>query len=265
MATETRKRLMKIAEEQVELLKQREGVLGITLYGSLAGGDITQFSDVDMIVVIQGEEPEYLTEHRVVDGLEVDIKPLNIDRIRSLPDRMQESVEDIGTDIRDISRTPQLFTPLASSLMATKWYRWFYIAAILLAILIGIMIRLLARRNANLMLVRNRQANRSARARLKKADRFRKADDQDGFYEEVGKAIWGYLADKLNIETSDLSREVLLESLEQRGISDDLRKEFLRILDDSEFSRFAPTSEKSDVNQLFSDAAALIRNLENSL
>lgn len=182
-----------------------------------------------------------------------------------IPGVMHESVEDIGTDIRDISRTPQLFTPLASSLMATKWYRWLYLAAILLTILIGILIRLVARRNADLTLVRNRQANRSARARLKKADRFRKAGDQDGFYEEVGKAIWGYLADKLNIETSDLSREVILEELGEHGISEELRTEFLRILDDSEFSRFAPTSEKSDVNQLFSDAVALIRNLENSL
>jgi len=127
------------------------------------------------------------------------------------------------------------------------------------------MIRLVAQRNADLTLVRNRQANRSARARLKKADRFRKGGDQDGFYEEVGKAIWGYLADKLNIETSDLSREVILEELRLRGISEEMRTEFLRILDDSEFSRFAPTSEKSDVNQLFSDAVALIRNLENSL
>jgi len=182
-----------------------------------------------------------------------------------IPGVMQESVEDIGTDIRDISRTPQLFTPLAGSLMATKLYRWLYLAAILLAILIGILIRLVARRNADLTLVRNRQANRSARARLKKADRFRKAGDQDGFYEEVGKAIWGYLADKLNIETSDLSREVILEELGQHGITEELRTEFLRILDDSEFSRFAPTSEKSNVNQLFSDAVALIRNLENSL
>ncbi len=182
-----------------------------------------------------------------------------------VPGVMQETVENIGTDIRDITRATQLYTPLASSLMALKWYAWFYPLAILLALLVGLTIRILARRNADLSLVRNRQANSSARARLKKADRFRKAGDQDRFYEEVGKAIWGYLADKLNIETSSLSRDVILEHMKLRQISDEMRTEFLRILDDSEFSRFAPTSEKSDVDQLFGESVALIRNLENSL
>lgn len=182
-----------------------------------------------------------------------------------VPGVMQESVRDIGTDIRDISRAPQLFTPLSNSLMATRWYRWVYLLAVVAGLLISLMIRKLARRNANLTLVRNRHANRSARARLKRADRFRRAGEPDKFYEEVGKAIWGYMADKLNIETSSLSREVILEDMIKRGISEEMRIEFLRILDDSEFSRFAPSSEKSDVNQLFSDSVALIRNLENSL
>ncbi|MEN8228534.1 MAG: BatD family protein [Bacteroidota bacterium] len=182
-----------------------------------------------------------------------------------IPGVMQESVKDIGTDIRDISRDPQFFTPLASSLMATKWYRLFYLLAVLTGLLISIMIRMVARRNADLTLVRNRHANRSARARLKSADRFRRADEPDRFYEEVGKAIWGYMADKLNIETSSLSREVILEAMITRGISEEIRIEFLRILDESEFSRFAPSSEKTDINQLFSDSVALIRNLENNL
>ncbi len=181
------------------------------------------------------------------------------------PELMQESVVDIGTDIRDISRVPQIFTPMASSIMANRWYPWTYLVAIFLGIFISIMIRVVARRNANLKLVRNRQANKSVRARLKKADRFRKADERDKFYEEIGKAIWGYLADKLNIETSGLSRDVILKQLKRRGISKELRTEFLRILDDSEFSRFAPTSEKTDVTQLYCEAVDLIRNLENSL
>lgn len=182
-----------------------------------------------------------------------------------VPGVMQESVENIGTDIRDITRAPQVFTPLARSMMANAWYRWFYGIAVLICILTGLLIRLVARRNADLTLVRNRQANRSARFRLKKADRYRKAGDHDRFYEEVGKAIWGYLSDKLNIETSSLSRDVILKHMEDRGVTGELRTEFLRILDDSEFSRFAPSSEKTNMDQLFNDAVAIIRNLESSL
>ena len=182
-----------------------------------------------------------------------------------VPGVMQENVADLGTDIRDISRTSQPFTPLAYSLLAARWYRWTYPMIFLLGIIILILFRLVARRNADLTLVRNRQANKMARARLKMADRLRKSEEAGKFYEEIGKAIWGYLSDKLNIETSKLSREVVVEQLQRQDISETLKVELLRILDDSEFSRFAPSSEKSDVNQLYGDSASLIRNLENSL
>jgi len=182
-----------------------------------------------------------------------------------VPGIMQETVEDIGTDIRDIIRTPTLFKPLASTLLGQGWFKLMFPLALLIFILVIIFIRILARRNADLKLVRNRKANKSARVRLKKADRFRRSGNHDGFYDEVGKAIWGYLADKLDIETSALSREVILKELEGRGVEEETREEFLRILDESEFSRFAPSSDKSDVNRLYRDAGSLIRNLENNL
>jgi hypothetical protein len=182
-----------------------------------------------------------------------------------VPGVMAESVKDLGTDIRDISRIPPVFSVVSSSLLGSRWYRWFYLVAILLTLLLIIMMRVVARRNADLTLVRNRKAGRAARSRLKHADRFRKEGDADRFYEEIGKAVWGYLSHKLNIETSALSRELVLEQMESRAVPGEQRDELLRILEGSEFSRFAPTSERSDMNQLYNDAAQLIRNLENSL
>lgn len=182
-----------------------------------------------------------------------------------LPGEVHESVRDLGTDIRDISRASPLFSPVKSSLLGTTWYRWFYPIALLLTIVLIILMRVVARRNADLTLVRNRKAGRSARVRLKQADRFRKAENPDKFYEEIGKALWGYLSHKLNIETFGLSREVVMEQMSQRNVPESQRDELLRILEESEFSRFAPTSERSDMNILYSDAAQLIRNLENIL
>ncbi len=182
-----------------------------------------------------------------------------------VPGMVHESVRDLGTDIRDISRLSPVFSTVESSLFGRTWYRWFYPVALLLTLVLTVLISVLARRNADLTLVRNRKAGRSARARLKKADRFKKSGDPDRFYEEIGKAIWGYLSHKMNIETSGLSREVVLEQMEKRKVPEEQRSELLRILEESEFSRFAPTSERSDMNRLYSDAAQLIRNLENCL
>lgn len=181
------------------------------------------------------------------------------------PGVAHESVRDLGIDIRDISRVSPVFSTVKNSVFGKLWYRLVYPLALILALVLIVLISVVARRNADLTLVRNRKAGKSARAHLKKADRFRKSDDPDQFYEEVGKAIWGYLSNKLNIETSGLSREVILIQLEQRKVPAEQQNELLRILEDSEFSRFAPSSEKSDMNKLYSAAAQLIRNLENNL
>jgi hypothetical protein len=182
-----------------------------------------------------------------------------------VPGVVHESVKDLGTDIRDISRMPPVFSAVKSSLFGARWYRWLYPMLLLFTLLLIILMKVVARRNADLTLVRNRKAGRSARTRLKQADRFRKSGDPDHFYEEIGKAIWGYLSHKLNIETSTLSREVVLEQMELHEVPEEQKSELLRILEASEFSRFAPTSERSEMNQLYNDAAQLIRNLENSL
>jgi hypothetical protein len=134
-----------------------------------------------------------------------------------VPGVMHESVENIGTDIRDIIRTPPLFTPVAYTLMGKRWYRSLFLLAALATLLTMILIRTVSRRNADMRLVRNRKANRSARTRLKKADKFRRSGDEDRFYEEVGKAVWGYMGDKLNIEASGLSRDVISRKLADRG------------------------------------------------
>jgi len=182
-----------------------------------------------------------------------------------VPGVVHESVRNLGTDIRDISRMAPVFSKVNSSLFGSTWYRWFYPLAFLLTLVFIVLMRLVASRNADLNLVRNRRAGRLARARLKKAERYRKSDNPDSFYEEIGKTIWGYLSHKMNIETSGLSREVVLEQMTERQVPEKQQRDLLRILEESEFSRFAPTSEKSDMSRLYLDAVQLIKHLENSL
>jgi hypothetical protein len=182
-----------------------------------------------------------------------------------IPGTIREGVRNIGTDIRDIVRTTPVMVPLNYTLFGAGWYKWLYFLALLLTLAVIVLIRTVSRRNADLRLIRNRQASRSARRRLKKADHFRRSGEEDRFYEEVGKAIWGYLADKLAIETSELSRDVILDELAGRSVGEGLCNEISRILDESEYSRFAPSSAKSDHQQLYRDAVQLIKNLENEL
>jgi len=182
-----------------------------------------------------------------------------------IPGLTRERVQDLGTDIRDISRQVPAFVPVARTLAGTSWYIWAYPSLALAAILAFIWIRVAARRNADTRLVRNRKAGKLAGRLLKKADQYRKSGQDDRFYEAVGKALWGYVADKLDIETAGLTKDLIGEQLRQRGVSEELLSGFNRILDDSEFSRFAPSAEKTPVDDLYREARQLIRNLENQI
>lgn len=182
-----------------------------------------------------------------------------------MPGARGEDVENIGTDILDINRMTPLFRPIGISPLTKTGYWILYLALVLLFIATIIVLRTWFRQRADVRLMRNRKASKMARNRLRMAEKAKKAGDAEKFFEEVEKAIWGYLADKLSIEVSSLSRERVSEVLHGTGIREELQEELTRIIDDCEFSRYAPSSEKSDMDQLYAEAIRLLNNLEQNI
>jgi len=182
-----------------------------------------------------------------------------------MPGARGENVENIGTDILDINRGIPLFRPTGITPFSLTGYWIIYIVLTLLFIGTIIVLRTWFRQRADVRLMRNRKASKMARNRLRQADKARKAGDSETFFEEVEKAIWGYLADKLSIEVSSLSRDRVSEVLQGAGISETLQEELIRIIDDSEFSRYAPSSEKSDMDTLYGEAIRLLHNLDQNI
>ena len=93
------------------------------------------------------------------------------------------------------------------------------------------------RRNADLTAVRNRKAGKIAAKRLHNASDCLKRNEMDKFHEEILKALWGYLSDKLNIPVSDLTRNNAISSLKEKGIDDEKIKVLTGILDNCEYAR----------------------------
>lgn len=182
-----------------------------------------------------------------------------------MPGARGENVENIGTDILDINRNVPIFRSIGSTPLSHAGYWIIYVVLILLFIGSIIVLRTWFRQRADVRLMRNRKASKMARNRLRLADKARKAGDSETFFEEVEKAIWGYLADKLSIEVSSLSRDRVSEVLQGAGISESLQQELVRIIDDCEFSRYAPSSEKSDMDTLYGEAIRLLHNLDQNI
>lgn len=114
--------------------------------------------------------------------------------------------------------------------------------------------------------LRHRQANKVAIKRLKTAEQFLKKGNRQPFYEEVSKAIWLYLSDKLNIPLSALSRERADEALSGRNIDPSLHQQLRTVIDDCEMALYMPGSGTADAMQRsFAAAADTISKLEQNL
>lgn len=144
----------------------------------------------------------------------------------------------------------------------------YYLLYLALALLFGLILwfrRNHIRQTSDLTRVKNRKASQYARKRLKKASRLMGAENKNAFYDELLKAIWLYLSDKLNIPMAELSRESAQAALESRGISGETMDRFFEITGECEFARYAPASEAGNAELLLEKSVKLIVRLQQEL
>ena len=105
---------------------------------------------------------------------------------------------------------------------------------------------------------------RSTRARdkaLKRLAEAQHADSTSTSASAVGKALLGYLSDKLDVSTTGLTNAALLNLLRQAAIQPDLVEKVREVLLQVDIGRFAPIPE-GDVRALISETRLLINQLE---
>lgn len=113
---------------------------------------------------------------------------------------------------------------------------------------------------------KQRQANKVALKRLKTAEQFLQQERREPFYEEVSKAIWLYLSDKLSMPLSALSRERADEALASRRINPALHQQLNGLIHDCEMALYTPAAgTREAMKRNFSAAAEIISKLEQSL
>ena len=106
------------------------------------------------------------------------------------------------------------------------------------------------------------RASSVATKRLRLSAQYLREGKREAFYEEVMRALWGYLGDKLRLPVSELSRASVSEILTQRGLEGNLIHELTSVIDEAEFARFAPVRE-GDMQQLYDRAAQIIGQIDS--
>lgn len=173
-----------------------------------------------------------------------------------------EELQQVNKDIRYIKTGDLRPVTLGDSFFASLAY-W-----IVLAVLLGTFVTLFvvfrqrAIDRADIVKMRGKRANKVASRRLRKAAKLMKANSQNEFYDEVLRALWGYVGDKLNIPVAQLSRENISAQLNGRGATADTIQLFLGALDECEFARYAPGDAHGNMNKVYDAAVEAITSIE---
>jgi len=112
---------------------------------------------------------------------------------------------------------------------------------------------------------RNRLANKVAQKRLALAGTMLQKDDARGFYDEISKAIWLYLSDRLNIPLSALGKDAALQAMAEYGVPSPVQQQIEKVLGECELALYASSGSNSQMQQTFSEAACIITGLERTL
>lgn len=170
----------------------------------------------------------------------------------------------LGKDISFI-KTGKLTTKPATTFYLSGLY--YLLVSIPFAALI-LLIFYIRRRNklaGDAEYMRSSRATKMAHKRLSIAKKMIDAKKDDAFYEEISKALYGYASDKLNINFSEMTKENLRQKLINRNIPDALTERIIATIDTCELARYAPLTQNNNTQSIYTEAAAIITELENYL
>ena len=147
---------------------------------------------------------------------------------------------------------------------STTFWMWIIVPFVLFVALVVIFHKK-AVENADIVGKKGKRANKVAAKRLKSAHKLLVAGKQNEFYDEVLRALWGYVSDKMNMPVEQLSRENVSEKLASFDIDGTIIEKFISALDECEYERYAPGSAKGNMTKTYDTAMVAIEEIENTL
>lgn len=176
----------------------------------------------------------------------------------------KEDLKLLGQDIRFI----RLGSPgLGAKESVLIWSATWVVTVIgLILLFVGLLYTLQKRirERADLAKVKTKKANKVALRRLKRAKSYMAADKEGPFFEEMLRALWGYMGDKLTIDVANLTKERVLAELEARGVSEEQGRELLGLISECEFAQYSPAAGIEPL-KAYGAALDLIGRFENKI
>ena len=178
------------------------------------------------------------------------------------------SQQQIKTEQKDINYifTESNLKKITARFIHPKLFYILFFLPILLLLILGIYNKIVGKTDANSSDWKNKKANKIALKRLKTAQICINSNDFDGFFEEIEKSIWGYFADKFKVAIADLSKDTVSSYFKSSAIENTIESKFIALLDECEFARYAPASNKNaQMDAVLDKAKNIIIEVETAL
>lgn len=174
----------------------------------------------------------------------------------------KEDVTPLAKDIRYLYTGSVKLQPESRPWFGTLPFWMLFLIPLIIAAILFIYFRKHVKENADLAFVKTKKANKVAQKRLRLALKFLEEGKKNQFYEEVMKAVWTYLSDKLVIPVAELNKDNIRLKMNEKGMEKEVTDNFTNILNTCEYASYAPDSGRQEMGNLYGETVDAISRME---
>lgn len=177
----------------------------------------------------------------------------------------RKDVKSLADDIRFIFTGKPNLSGSGSFFVGSVFF-WVLLALMIVsAAVVYLAFRKVAAMRADVAGTKNRRATKMAQKRLKLAGEYLDKNLYTAFYEELHKALIGFVSDKLNMDMSEISKDNIASALTDGGVSEEQTKAFTDLLDACEFARYSPDGGNEAMRSHYDAALKVISSIDSGL
>lgn len=176
-----------------------------------------------------------------------------------------DDFSDQPKDIKPIKTSDEDVVGVYTSFVGSGSYWLWLVLPFVVFVAVLVVFRKRALDSANIVASKQKRATKVATKRLKTAYRLMKVGRSGEFYDEVLRALWGYVGDRMNMPVESLSRENVVEAFEARNVQKETTEKFVHALDECEFERYSPGDPAGNMNKTYESAMIAIMDIENTI
>ena len=177
----------------------------------------------------------------------------------------KEDVTPLAKDIRYLYTGSVKLQPESRPWFGTLPFWMLFLIPLIIAAILFIYFRKHVKENADLAFVKTKKGNKVAQKILRLALKFLEEGKKNQFYEEVMKAVWTYLSDKLVITEAEHKKDNIRLKMNKKGMEKEVTDNFTNILNTCEYASYAPDSGRQEMGNLYGETVDAISRMEELL